>query len=111
MTFKRRLFRYCLAGVIICFGAQAGAFLCYFSYEKGGKYLALPFAVLSMWPNFLTASFLPKQLPEWFYALAWPISCLVSLIGWVLLSTLAAIVVHGIVTYRRGKVGSGRHRA
>jgi len=94
-----------LAGVIVWFGAQAGSLLCYFTYAIGGKYLALPFAGLSMWPNFLAATLLPKQLPEWFYELAWPIICLISLIGWVLLAALVAIVVHSIVTYRRRRVG------
>jgi len=105
MTLKRRFIRYCVAGAIIWFGAQAGTLLCYFTYEIGGKYLALPFAALSMWPNSLAARFLPKQLSEWFFELAWPISCLIWLIGWVLLSALVAIVVHKVVTYRQDRVG------
>lgn len=92
MKFTRRLFRYCIGGVIIWFIACVGT----------GLYLP-PFIILCGWPLMLLHLLFPATLPDWFYEFAWPIDCLVSLIAWLLLAVLAAAVSHWILALRSRK--------
>jgi hypothetical protein len=93
MKLSKRLFRYCLGGVIIWFVACVGT----------GLYI-LPCIYLAMWPVFLLQPFIPTTLPDWFVEYAWPIDSLISLIAWVLLAALAAVVSHGILALRSHKI-------
>ena len=101
MTFTRRLFLYCAAGAIVCVVAQVGLLFCFFTYQLIGKYIYLPFEWLSSWPNMLFQPFFPKTLPSWLDGLGWPINCFISLVGWIILSALVALVVHSILRLRR----------
>jgi hypothetical protein len=93
MKLSKRLFRFCLGGVIIWYFACVGT----------GLYI-LPCIYLTMWPVFLLQPLLPTTLPDWFMEYAWPIDALISLIAWVLLAALAAVVSHGILALRSHKI-------
>ena len=101
MTFTRRLFLYCAFGAAICGVAQGCFLFCFFTYELIGKYIWVPFFWLSSWPNMIVQPFYPKTLPSWLDKLSWPISCFISLVGWVTLSVVVAVIVHGILLLRR----------
>src|SRR5437899_8146145 len=101
MTFTRRLLLCCGGGAGVWAVVQAGSLFCFFTYELIGKYLALPFFYLANWPNLLVQPFYPTQMPSWLQGLGWPISVLISLVGWLLLSVLIALIVHGALFFRR----------
>ena len=105
MTFTRRLFVFIASGAVVWCVAQAGSLFCFFTYELIGQYVYLPFYWLAMWPNLLVQPFYPKELPSWLQGLGWPISCFISLIGWLVLSVLLALIAHGALLFqRRGAV-------
>ena len=101
MTFNRRLLLYCAAGVIVCVVARVALLFCFFTYQLIGKYIYLPFLWLSSWPNMLFQPFFPRTLPSWLEGLGWPINCFVSLVGWIIVSVIAALLVHIIVLLRQ----------
>ena len=80
--------------------AQGGSLFCFFTYQLGGKYLALPFFYLANWPNLLVQPFYPTEMPSWLQGWNWPISVFISLAGWLLLSLLIALIVHGASFFR-----------
>jgi hypothetical protein len=94
MRFKRRLFLYCAGAIGISIVAQVGLLFCFFSYTLVGKYIYSPFYWLSNWPNMLFQPLFPKTLPDWLEGFGWPLSCLISLIGWVMLAGFVAIIIH-----------------
>ena len=65
-----------------------------------GLYLP-PFMILCGWPLFLLHPVLPVSLPDWFSHYGWYIDCLISLIAWVLLAAIAAVVSHRVLAVRR----------
>ena len=67
-----------------------------------GMYI-LPCIYLTLWPLVLLHLLLPAKFPDWLDGYAWPIDCLISLIAWVLLAALAAVVSQSILVLRRRK--------
>ena len=90
MKFTRRLFRYCIAGVIVWFFVCVGA----------GLYLR-PFIMLCGWPVVLLHRILPVSFPADVDEVAWPKLCLISLISWVTLAVFVAAVSHWVLVLRR----------
>ena len=86
------------------FIAQAGELFCFFTYQIIGKYVYLPFFWLASWPNMLVQPIYPKTMPEWMQRWSWPISCGISLIGWLILSAMAALIAHRVLASRRQDV-------
>jgi hypothetical protein len=101
MRLKRRVVFYCMIATGICVAAQIGSLFCFFTYQIIGKYIYLPFVWLSDWPNTLLQPFFPKTLPSFLDGMGWPISCFISLVGWVALGALSAVIVHSVLLFRR----------
>ncbi len=77
-----------LLGLAIWFISQVGLLLSYYAL---GPFLASVFFVLAVWPNVVLSVFLPKDLPNSYYENAYPISCITSLIGWVIVANLLSL--------------------
>jgi hypothetical protein len=96
MSFGRRLFLYCLSGVIAWLVSTIGFIFCFSIYQIIGKYIYLLFFGLTYWPWLLISTCISKPYPNWFEEVAWPIECVINLIGWILLGALIAALVHSI---------------
>jgi len=95
MSFARTSFLGYAAGVLIWGQLQFMVVFCFFTYGIIGQYIWAPYHVLANWPNWLLHSFLPTRQPNWVVENGWPINCLISLIGWLAVSQLVALVVYG----------------
>jgi hypothetical protein len=89
MTFPRRLFRYCIAGVFVWFVACVGT----------GLYVR-PLFTLCAWPVLLLHRLVPASFPD-VYETAWPKLCVISLISWIVVAVLVAAVSHWASVVRK----------
>ncbi len=94
-----------LLGLAIWFISQVGLVLSYYTL---GPFIGRIFLVLAAWPNAVYSAFLPKDLPTSYYENAYLISCIVSLIGWVILTTLLALSGHIYAFARTHRQGEHR---
>ena len=72
--------------------SQIGLLITFATYQLCGQFLYPIFYVLAVWPNALVSLFLPKQLPINYYQVAYPVNCVISLIGWLLLSNTLSLI-------------------
>jgi hypothetical protein len=99
MNLRRRILKAAMVGGAISFVSQVVFWFCYFS---GGVWGILPFAIdplyfLALWPMRVLYLFFPPPLPSWL------IPPIISLIGWVLLATIAAYIFHTFTSCRKPK--------
>ena len=92
-----------LIGVALWLISQVGLLLSYYAL---GPFLGSLFLLLADWPNLIFLTLLPKELPNTYYENAYPISCVVSLIGWLILAMLISFGRHMYV-FNRKKYGDG----
>jgi hypothetical protein len=67
-----------------------------------GLYI-LPCIYLTMWPVYLLQLLLPSAMSDWLGGDPWPIESLISLIAWLLLAALAAVVSDRLLVWRKRK--------
>jgi hypothetical protein len=100
MNLRRRILKAAMVGGAISFVSQVGFYFCNFT---GGVWGIFPFAIvpferLAFWPLAVFSLFFPDPLPSWL------IPPIISLIGWLLLATIAASIFHIFTSCRKPKV-------
>ena len=101
MTFRRLLPRACASGTLAWAFTQAEFWLGWTTYQRGGWLLYERVLRLAFWPNFLIENIYKPSLPDYASALMWPLLCVIALAGWLVLATLLAGIVHGVLRWRR----------
>jgi hypothetical protein len=89
-----------MVGGIVWFISQLGFYLCLFAGLGALPYEV--FSLLAFWPLAIFSLIFPDV------SFDWPMPCIISLIGWLLLTIIAASLFHILTSCRKQKIRDER---